>query len=143
MTSVNHDAAIAAIDNADTSDTTGNNVVASAQAVAKTRDAINDDVNKVLGGIYTINADKTIANYNAAALDTAAGDTTKAMFKTGGTTAGGNLTASLGNLANNINAITGGTISATDGSVNNNYAAATSIAYNTLAATGAETTSLA
>ena len=120
MESVNHNSAIAAMNTADTTTTTGNNVVASVQAVAKTRDAINAEVNEVLGGIYKINDDRTV-DYNATALATATGDANKAMFNTAGTMTGGDLTVSLANFANNVASITGGTISSTDGTVNNNY----------------------
>ena len=91
MTSVNHNAAISAMDTADITTTTGNNVVASAQAVAKTRDAINAELNTQLGNIFTVNSTRSLT-YN----DSINGN----GFETGANTLADELTKYAENVAN-------------------------------------------
>jgi len=120
MTSVNHDAAVAAVAT-DSTVTTNNNVIASVQSVAKTRDAINAEINSALGGVFTVNDSTRALSYNDTSL-------TSYGFESGATT----LTDELTKYAQNVAAATGTTFAA-DGAFTNSFSKPSTVNYGGLA----------
>jgi len=98
MTSVNQ-TAISSVAN----DATNQTALVSAKSLQQTRLAMTNENTSVFGGVYDYNTSSGVVSYNASALSNNA-------YKA--SSAAGNLTTSLNNLANNVEAATGGTFAA-------------------------------
>lgn len=93
-------------------------------SLAATRQAIDSDANAVLGGVYKIDGTTKAVSYDASVLNSN-------LYKANGSgDASANLTSAMNNMATNVQAITGGSMSNT-GTVVTDYASNNYVADNT------------